>query len=165
VKSFGCSSNAADGEVLAGCLAAAGYHLVASVQVADLVIVNTCAVKGPTENRMIEFLKRVPPRKKLVVAGCLPFINLKRLLRETRFDGVIGPAAGDGIVDVADQVASGEKVFALQDCEAAIPSLRLPRLRSSRLISIIPIGYGCLGSCAYCCVVFARGALRSYCVE
>jgi MiaB-like tRNA modifying enzyme len=165
VKSFGCSSNAADGEVLAGCLASAGYQLAASAEVADLIIVNTCAVKGPTENRMIEFLKRVPPEKKLVVAGCLPLINFERLLRETRFNGVIGPSAGDRIVDVADRVASGLNVLALQDSEAAIPSLRLPRVKSSRVISIIPISYGCLGSCAYCCVVFARGMLRSHCVE
>lgn len=165
VKSFGCSSNAADGEVLAGCLVAAGYRLAASAQVADLIILNTCAVKGPTENRMIEFLKRVPAGKKVVVTGCLPLINLERLLREARFDGVIGPAAGDRIVEVTNRVASGETVFALEDSELAIPSLRLPRVRSSRVTSIIPISYGCLGSCAYCCVVLARGTLRSYSVE
>jgi MiaB-like tRNA modifying enzyme len=162
VKSFGCSSNAADGEVLAGCLAAAGYHLSTSAELADLIVVNTCAVKGPTENRMIELLKRVPPGKKLIVAGCLPLINPGRLFREARFDGLVGPAAGERIVDVADRVAGGEKIFALQDSEAAIPGLRLPRVRSSRVISIIPVSYGCLGSCAYCCVIFARGALRSY---
>jgi threonylcarbamoyladenosine tRNA methylthiotransferase CDKAL1 len=165
LKSFGCSSNAADGEVLAGCLASAGHHLAASAELADLIIVNTCAVKGPTENRMIESLKRVSPGKKLIVAGCLPLINLERLLREVRFDGVIGAAAGDGIVDVANRVLSGEKVFALRGSETAIPSLRLPRIRSSRVISIIPVSYGCLGSCAYCCVIFARGRLRSYSSE
>jgi len=162
VKSFGCSSNFADGEVLAGCLAAAGYQLATSVQSADLVILNTCAVKGPTENRMIDFLKRIPAEKKVAVTGCLPMINPQRLLREARLDGVIGPAAGDRIVEVANRVASGERVFAIQDSETAIPSLRLPRIRSNRVTSIIPVSYGCLGSCAYCCVVFARGTLRSY---
>jgi threonylcarbamoyladenosine tRNA methylthiotransferase CDKAL1 len=165
VRSFGCSSNMADGEVLAGCLAAAKYSLAASASTADLLVLNTCAVKGPTEDRMVEVLKRVPPEKKLVVAGCLPLINFERLVREVRFEGVVGPAAGDRIVDVVSRVLSGEEVVALQGCEVALPSLELPRATLSRVISIVPISYGCLGSCAYCCVVFARGALRSYSVE
>jgi MiaB-like tRNA modifying enzyme len=114
---------------------------------------------------MIEFLKRVPGGKKVVVAGCLPLVNPERLLREARVDGVIGPAAGDRIVEVANRVAGGQIVFALEGSELAVPSLRLPRVRSSRVTSIIPVSYGCLGSCAYCCVVFARGTLRSYSVE
>jgi threonylcarbamoyladenosine tRNA methylthiotransferase CDKAL1 len=165
IRSFGCSSNLADGEVLAGCLANAGHSLVGSMSAADAIVWNTCAVKGPTENRMVEALKRVPPSKKLIVAGCLPLINFERLIREVRFDGVVGPAAGDSIVDVVKCVAEGQKVVALQGSEASMPSLELPRARLSQVISIIPISYGCLGSCAYCCVVFARGALRSHSVD
>lgn len=162
IKSFGCSTNLADGEVLAGCLAEAGYKLVDTVEAADIVIYNTCAVKGPTENRMIEFLKRIPVDKKLIVAGCLPLINFERLCKEVRFDGVLGPAAGDKIVDVVMRVLKGERVVALQDAVNTKPSLNLPRLRLNPVIGIIPINYGCLGSCAYCCVVFARGRVRSY---
>jgi len=165
VKSFGCSTNLADGEVLAGCLAEAGYKLVDSVPAADVIVYNTCAVKGPTENRMIEILKRVPANKKLIVAGCLPLINFERLCREVRFNGVVGPAAGDGIVGVVKRVLNGERVVALDRTLNAKPSLNLPRLRVNPVIGIIPINYGCLGSCAYCCVVFARGRLRSYDVQ
>lgn len=165
IQSFGCSTNLADGEVLAGCLAEAGYKIVDSISAADLVIYNTCAVKGPTENRMIELLKRVPPSKKLVVAGCLPLINYERLCRETRFDGVVGPAAGEKIVEVVRRVFEGGKVVAVEEAANAKPRLSLPRLQLNPIVSIIPINYGCLGSCAYCCVVFARGRLRSYGVE
>jgi len=165
VKSFGCSTNLADGEALAGCLAEAGHELVDSVSVADIVIYNTCAVKGPTENRVIETLKRVPANKKLVVAGCLPLINFERLCKEVRFNGVVGPAAGDEIVGVVKRVLNGERVVALEGALNAKPSLNLPRLRSNPVIGIIPVNYGCLGSCAYCCVVFARGRLRSYGVQ
>ncbi len=165
VKSFGCSTNLADGELLSGCLAKAGHMLVDSTLTADIVIFNTCAVKGPTENRMFSVLKRVPPGKKLVVAGCLPLINLQRLCKEVRFDGIVGPAAGEKIVEVAERISKGEKVVALKNAEKAKPSLSLPRLQSSHILSIIPISYGCLGSCAYCCVVFARGQLRSYPVK
>ncbi|MEM3536837.1 MAG: tRNA (N(6)-L-threonylcarbamoyladenosine(37)-C(2))-methylthiotransferase, partial [Candidatus Bathyarchaeia archaeon] len=160
--SFGCSTNLADGEVLAGCLAEAGYELVDSVSAADLVIYNTCAVKGPTENRMIEVLKRVPRNKKVIVSGCLPLINFERLNKEVHFDGVVGPAAGDSIVNIVKRVLDSERVIALTKAVDAKPSLSLPRLRLNPVIGIIPINYGCLGSCAYCCVVFARGHLRSY---
>lgn len=165
VKSFGCSANLADGEVLAGCLAEAGYKLVDAVEAADMVVYNTCAVKGPTENRMIEFLKRVPTDKKLIVAGCLPLINFERLCKEVRFDGVLGPAAGNKIVDVVMRVLKGERVVALERAVNAKPSLDLPRLRLNPVVGIIPINYGCLGSCAYCCVVFARGHVRSYSIQ
>jgi len=165
VKSFGCSTNLADGEVLAGCLAEAGYKLVNSVTSADVIIYNTCAVKGPTENRIIEILKRVPANKKVIIAGCLPLINFERLCKEVRFDGIVGPAAGDRIVEVVKRVLNGERVVALEGAVNAKPSLNLPRLRLNPVISIIPINYGCLGTCAYCCVVFARGRLRSYGVQ
>ncbi|MBX5320425.1 tRNA (N(6)-L-threonylcarbamoyladenosine(37)-C(2))-methylthiotransferase [Candidatus Bathyarchaeota archaeon A05DMB-3] len=152
----------ADGEVLAGCLVEAGYRLVDDVANADVVIYNTCAVKGPTENRMINILKRVPKGKKLIVVGCLPLINFERLQREVRFNGVAGPALGEKIVDVVGAVLKGEKVLVLEGAEKAKPSLSLPRIRLNPVIGVIPISYGCLGSCAYCCVVFARGRLRSY---
>jgi threonylcarbamoyladenosine tRNA methylthiotransferase CDKAL1 len=165
VKSFGCSANLADGEVLAGCLAEAGFELTFSASAADVVIYNTCAVKGPTENRMVEILKRAPQKKKLIVAGCLPLINFERLRREVRFDGAVGPAAANGIVNVVKRVLEGEKVIELEGTVNAKPLLSLPRLRSNPVISVVPVNYGCLGACAYCCVVFARGHLRSYTVE
>ena len=165
LKNYGCSANQADTQLLAGCLAKAGYKLAHSASAADVIIYNTCAVKGPTENRVIEALKRAPQGKKLIVAGCLPLINFERLNREVRFDGAVGPAAGDAIVDVVRRVLEGEKVVSLEGALTAKPSLSLPLLRSNKVVSVIPIGYGCLGSCAYCCVVFARGHVRSYTIK
>jgi len=165
LKSFGCSTNLADGEVMAGCLAKAGFKLVNNVADADIVIYNTCAVKGPTENRMIDILRKVPEGKKLIVVGCLPLINFERLCREVRFDGVAGPALGEKISQIVNDVLRGEKVVTLEDADRAKPSLNLPRIRVNPVVGIIPISYGCLGSCAYCCVVFARGRLRSYSIK
>ncbi|MGC8998922.1 MAG: tRNA (N(6)-L-threonylcarbamoyladenosine(37)-C(2))-methylthiotransferase [Candidatus Bathyarchaeia archaeon] len=165
LRSFGCSTNLADGEVMAGCLAEAGFKLVDSVAEADIVIYNTCAVKGPTENRMIDILKKVPKGKRLLVVGCLPLINLDRLCREVRFDGVAGPALGGKIIDIVNGVLGGKKVVALEGANKAKPDLSLPRVRLNPFVGIIPISYGCLGSCAYCCVVYARGRLRSYSIN
>lgn len=162
VKSYGCSTNLADGEVLAGCLETAGHKVVNEVSSADLIIYNTCAVKGPTENRMISMLKTAPRNKKVIVTGCLPLINAERVNRETRFDGITGPAAGNRIVEIVERVFTGEKIVDMSGSTAAMPSLNLPRQALNPTISIIPISYGCTGSCAYCCVTLARGHLRSH---
>jgi threonylcarbamoyladenosine tRNA methylthiotransferase CDKAL1 len=162
VKSYGCSANLADGEVLTGCLAKAGFELADSASAADVVIYNTCAVKGPTENRMLEILRHAPQGKKVIVAGCLPLISFERLCREAHFDGAVGPAAAEEIVNVVKRVLEDEKLIALDGALKAKPALSLPRIRSNRVISVVPVSYGCLGACAYCCVVFARGHLRSY---
>jgi len=165
VKSYGCAANLADGEVLAGCLAKAGCELASSASEADVLVYNTCAVKGPTENRVITALKRAPHGKKLIVAGCLPIINFERLRREVHFDGAVGPAVGEKITEVVRRVMEGEKVVNLEAALTAKPILGLPRLRSNPIVSVVPVSYGCLGSCAYCCVVFARGQLRSYTIK
>jgi len=164
VQSFGCSSSVADGEFMIGCLLRAGFEVVECADDAEVLVYNTCAVKSPTENRMFEILRRVPKDKKLVVAGCLPLINLGRLKTEVRFDGLVGPASGCRVVEVVRRVERGEHPMWL-DADAKPPGLDLPRSPSNPVVSIVPVAYGCLGACSYCCVVFARGRLRSYSVE
>ncbi len=165
VKTYGCSANTADSEAIAGCLKAAGYTLADSESKADLVIFNSCAVKGPTEDRIIDDLKHVPKTKKIIVAGCLPLISLERLLREVHFDGVVGPAEGDKIVAVVKRVLAGENVVDLQGSLSAMPRLDLPRVQTNPVVSVVPVNFGCLGSCAFCCVTHARGHLRSYSIN
>jgi len=163
VKSFGCSANLADGEVIAGCLSKAGFEVVDEPQDAEILLYNTCAVKSPTENRVIDILRKAPRDKRLVVTGCLPLINFERLKNEVEFDGVTGPAPGAKIVEILCRVVAGEKVVFLGGVSK--PSLCLPRIPVNPVVSIVPINYGCLGNCSYCCVHFARGRLRSYLID
>ena len=165
VKNYGCSTNLADSEVIAGCLAEAGFKPAHSASTADIIIYNTCAVKGPTENRIIDAIKHAPQNKKVIVTGCLPLINFERLRSETHFDAAVGPAAGTEIVNIVKRVLNGEKVIALENALNAKPPLNLPQLKSNPVISVVPVNYGCLGTCAYCCVVFARGHLRSQSID
>jgi threonylcarbamoyladenosine tRNA methylthiotransferase CDKAL1 len=160
LRNYGCSANTADTQTLAGCLKRAGIPIATTETEAEVLIYNTCAVKGPTENRVINDLKAVPKTKKIIVAGCLPKISFERLLREVRFDGAVGPGFGVGIVDVVLRVAAGERVVML-DAEQCKPQLDLPQAASNPFVSIVPVSYGCLGNCAYCCVTQARGHLRS----
>jgi len=167
VESFGCSSNVADGEFMVGCLLKAGFEVVEAVEEADVLIYNTCAVKTPTENRVIEVLKRAAAMrdKRLMVTGCLPLINLERLKAEVEFDGVLGPGCGDRIANAVYKVINDQRVFWLNDNGKTKPSLDLPRRATNPVVSIVPVAYGCLGSCSYCCVVFARGHLHSCSVD
>ena len=159
VKSFGCSANLADGEVIAGCLSEAGFELVEDPEDAEFLVYNTCAVKSPTENRIVDSLRKAPKDRRLIVTGCLPVINFERLENEVEFDGVTGPAPGALIVDVLGRVAAGEKVVSLGEVSGS--GLCLPRVPVNPVVSVVPINYGCLGDCSYCCVRFARGRLRS----
>jgi MiaB/RimO family radical SAM methylthiotransferase len=69
------------------------------------------------------------------------------------------------ILEVSKRVLGGEKVTALENATEAMPRLSLPHAQLNPVISIIPVSYGCLGSCAYCCVTLARGSLRSHRIE
>jgi threonylcarbamoyladenosine tRNA methylthiotransferase CDKAL1 len=163
VESYGCSSNMADGEFIAGLLIKAGFEVVDESKDADVLICNTCAVKTPTENHMIEILKRtaVTNDTRLIVTGCLPLINFDRLKAEIKFDAVLSPGHCAKIVDAVNKVVNNERFSWLDETVAAKPCLDLPRFAKNPIVSIIPVAYGCLGSCSYCCVVFARGHLRS----
>ena len=165
VRSFGCSSSVADGEVLAGCLRSAGFELVQNLAEAEVVVYNTCGVKAPTENKIIHLLKQVPADKRLIVAGCLPLINFSRLSQEVRFDAAVGPAFGEGIVGVVKRVLDGERVVVLGDSLCSKPDLGLPRVRANPLVGVVPVTYGCVGECSHCCVRFARAKLRSFGVK
>ena len=160
---FGCSANLADGERMLGCLERAGHSEASTPEEADILIYNTCAVKGPTEDRMISLLKAAPKDKKVLVAGCLPLINFERLRREVDFNGVVGPAASTEIVEAVNRILRGEKPIILNFNSK--PEVNLPFKPSNPVRRIIPVAYGCLSSCSYCCVRIARGRLRSYTIE
>lgn len=160
LESFGCSANMADGERMLGCLETAGFKTVSNPQEAEVLIYNTCAVKGPTEDRMISLLKAAPKGRKLIVAGCLPLINFERLRREVTFDGVVGPAPTSEIIEAVGKVIKGERPVVLKVKPKPEPDAPVKALSPVR--RIIVAAYGCLGACSFCCVKFARGSLRSY---
>ncbi|MDR2707420.1 MAG: tRNA (N(6)-L-threonylcarbamoyladenosine(37)-C(2))-methylthiotransferase [Nitrososphaerota archaeon] len=165
IKTYGCSANTADTETITGILTNQGHQITTDTE-ADIIIFNSCAVKGPTENRIINAIKQTPKTKKIIIIGCLPKISIERLKHETHFDGIAGPSIGEGIIGLVNQVANGEKITTLQQAfQEEKPRLNLPKINTNPVVSILPINLGCLGSCSYCAVVFARGKLRSYSIS
>ncbi len=154
IVTFGCAANQADSEVMRTLLSR--KYEESNLEEADIVIVNTCGVKGPTENKIVDFIRRLK-NEKVIIAGCLPKINKPRLEKEFPNYSMMGPDQVLDVVNIFERVLNGERVVELSAkyCERLI-------LTRSKNIDIIPISQGCLGACTYCATKFARGTLRSY---
>lgn len=161
---YGCPSNIADWEISLGLLKEAGFEIVDDRAKSDLNIIFTCIVKSPTEQRMIEKIKKLTKTgKPLIVAGCMPKTS-QRIIEKTNPDAsLVGPDSVRHIVDVARAALEGKKVIFVADERR--PKLGSPRVRKRENVSIVPISIGCLSDCSYCAVRFARGRLRSYPTE
>ena len=153
LESYGCSANLNNSEIMAGILAAAGHEIVNSEAEAELVVLNSCIVKEPTLNKMISRMREIKPR--LVVTGCLPDARpelVRRFQPDALMVGVhhVGEI-GHAIADWRHRLGKTPEI-----------KLGLPRRSVSRVIEIVQIGEGCLGSCSYCATKIAKGALFSY---
>lgn len=161
-ETFGCTMNKGDSELILGRLIEAGHRVVDDIEDADLILVNTCAVKGPTQRRVLRRLEelRQLDGKKVVVAGCLPLIDQRSIDRVGTFEGMVSCHTIDSIVRVVDKIAEGKSnVRALRGTSK---KLCAPRLRGSEVSAIVAISEGCTSNCSYCSVKFARGRLRSF---
>ncbi len=163
IETYGCPSNRFDTEVMLGLLRSEGFEIVYGVEQADIIILNTCAVKKPTEDRMVSrILKLRATGKPVIIAGCLPRINLN-LLKEVypEFPAVIDPRSVDKVGEAVKQVLSGRKGLIFFS-DKPPPKMKLPRLRLSKVTEVVHVAEGCRFKCSYCCVRFARGRLYSY---
>ncbi|MFQ6084692.1 MAG: tRNA (N(6)-L-threonylcarbamoyladenosine(37)-C(2))-methylthiotransferase [Candidatus Bathyarchaeia archaeon] len=163
IETFGCSANKADSEIIVGLLRNHGLNLVDDPLGADFIIVNTCAVKAPTEQKVLRRLSDLSKLKgKLVVGGCLPAISMESIRDVVpEFCAAFCPRSLDRIAEIIDAVRADQTSLVYLST-GAIEKPVLPRLRQNRNRGIIEIAEGCLGSCSYCCVRFARGPLHSY---
>jgi threonylcarbamoyladenosine tRNA methylthiotransferase CDKAL1 len=158
IETAGCSLNQSDSEVMAGLLKKAGFELVRKAENADIVIMNTCTVKGPTEIkfwRRLNDLKNI--KKEIIVAGCIA----QTASEELKDFSLIGTTQVNNIVSVVEETINGNivKLIAFEKN----PRLNLPKISKNKIVEIVPISSGCMGEpCAYCKVKQARGDLVSY---
>lgn len=163
VESYGCTANKADLEIMLAHILDSGYRVSCSLEEADFILVNTCGVKKPTEDRITERLRLFSSlNKPLIVSGCLPKINLKAIMRAApNASAILDPYSVDKIVSALKSAENGDKRRIFFSSRSAV-KLEQPKIRLNRSIEIIPISEGCLGACSFCCVRFARGTLFSY---
>ena len=162
VESYGCSRNKADGEIMEAILLRSGYEVVETPEKADYVVVNTCAVKDPTELKMAKRIKTLLDSGKRVIAtGCLVHVNPEVI--DPRVSGILGVKSIDRIAEAISVAERGGKLVSVENWrEKNIDKLELPRLWKPGVSFVVPIGEGCLNACTYCATRFARGVLKSY---
>ena len=97
-------------------------------------------------------------QKPVIVSGCVP--QGDRNIKGLEDVSVIGVTQIDRVVEVVEESLKGHNVKLLAKKE--LPILDLPKIRKNKLIEIIPLSTGCLGSCTYCKTRHARGKLGSY---
>ena len=163
IETFGCTFNQADSQIMAGLLHENGVKLVNNPQEADAIIINTCYVKHPTEQKVINRIQSLQEKfsdKKLLIAGCMVDIDPDKLRKIAPNAGWISPHQIKSTSKAVKSILNGENVK-LTGSNNSI-KLGLPKIRSNPFIDIIQICEGCNGACSYCCTRFARGKLQSY---
>jgi len=163
METYGCSANQSHSEVMLGLLRNECL-IVTEPEKADVLIINTCIVKEPTEKRMIYRIKKLRedfPEKKMIIAGCMPVAEYK-LLRKIEPDAsLLGPFNTLEIVKCVKDVFKSK--VELLDEKKEKPCLSKQRFNPH--INIVEISQGCLGNCSYCIVKKAKGRLKSYSIN
>ncbi len=156
----GCSANVSDSEVMQGLLLEKGNTLVDTPEEADVVVYNTCTVKGTTETTFKRKLKELEAaNKKVIIAGCIPQGQPSILTNHSR----IGTYQIKNISKVVDETVKGNTVALLERNDEG--RLNLPKVRKNSYIEITSILQGCLNSCTFCKTKHARGNALSYPVQ
>lgn len=164
--SLGCAKNLVDTEVMIAKLGAAGWQLETQANLADTVVINTCAFIDPAKEEsthvILDHAARKRPGQQLIVAGCLAQrygSQLQSLIPE--IDGVIGTGAYAGIAELLDDVEAGRRPVRLE-LEPEPEHDFLPRLVTTpRATAYLKIAEGCDHPCTFCIIPALRGRFRS----
>ncbi|TFG29220.1 tRNA (N(6)-L-threonylcarbamoyladenosine(37)-C(2))-methylthiotransferase [Candidatus Thorarchaeota archaeon] len=163
LETYGCSLNSADSDIIVGSLKEIGAQRVSDETIADIIILNTCGVKEPTEDRIIHRLEELAERTiPVIIAGCLPKISPARIDKAiSKYAAILGPQSIGFLTEVIQRVLNGER--GIKHLESSkVSKLKWLEGPPDSVICTIPICEGCLGNCSYCAVRFARGAVKSH---
>lgn len=165
VETYGCQMNVSDSELMLGKLAAHGYAAVDTPDGADVILVNTCAIRDHAEQRVIgrlgELRRSMKPGAIVGVTGCMAQRLGPQLLDKAKHVSVvIGPDGYRALPDLIEGARRGERAIATTfDLEEHYEDFT-PR-RFDRVKAWIPVQRGCDYRCTYCIVPTTRGSERS----
>jgi MiaB-like tRNA modifying enzyme len=155
IETYGCALNRGDSAIMATVLSERGHEITENLNEAEVVIINTCAVRLETEERMKQRIRELRRTgKRLVVAGCLAGALPATVSALAPEASVLGPQAVERIAEV---VESPERQVILEGTKA----VKVPRMFEGKIF-IVPIADGCAGECSFCITKLARRKLRSY---
>ncbi len=170
VETYGCQMNEADTELISGLMRHRGFEVAKDAQSADVVLLNTCAVREKAEQRIfgrlgwLKTLKREKPDLVLGVAGCMAERMRENIIEKAPFvDLVIGPDAYRRLPDMIDSAMSGEttdfQVDVRLDKSEMYGNVQVDRVPG--VSGWISVQRGCDKFCSFCIVPFVRGRERS----
>ncbi|WP_338055089.1 tRNA (N6-isopentenyl adenosine(37)-C2)-methylthiotransferase MiaB [Sulfobacillus harzensis] len=170
IKTYGCQMNERDSEIMAGQLDQMGYQPAASDRDADLIVINTCAVRGSAEEHAFGYigqlrqLKDERPGMTLAVAGCMAqeagtIAWLKK--HAPQVDLVFGTHNMHQLPEMLDRAAESDEMVVDVWQSAGEVVEHLPSRRKDGVRAFVNIIYGCDKFCTYCIVPFTRGRERS----
>ena len=163
VRTFGCQMNVHDSERLSGSLEAAGY-IPADGEQADVVVINTCAVRENADNKLYGTLghlastKRVHDGMQIAVGGCLAQKDKNVILERAPYVDVVFGTHNMGALPALLERArhNGEAQLEILESLDVFPST-LPTKRESTYSGWVSISVGCNNTCTFCIVPALRG--------
>jgi tRNA-2-methylthio-N6-dimethylallyladenosine synthase len=165
IETYGCQMNVADSELMYGRLAAHGYAPVDAPDGADVILVNTCAIRENAETRVIgrlgELRRFMKPDTIVGVTGCMAQRLGPKLLEQARHVSlVVGPDGYRALPALLDGARAGERFVATDfDLEEHYEDVAARRFEGVK--AWIPVQRGCDYRCTYCIVPYTRGPERS----
>ena len=170
VDTFGCQQNVADSQHILGMLEAMGFTFTDRAEEADLIVLNTCAIRDHAEKRVFGNLgalthtKRAHPEQIICLCGCMaqrPEVAEKVRKSYRHVDLVFGPQALWKFPELLMQVYTRRgRVFSIDDEHGRIAE-GMPVVREGSIRAWVSIMYGCNNFCSYCIVPYVRGRERS----
>ena len=170
VETYGCQQNEADSEAIRGLLMESGYAIVQEAEGADVVVMNTCAIREHAEQRVFGNLgalthtKRRHGRQKIFLCGCMA--GQEQVVTRIKnsyphVDGVFSTHHLWRFPELLSRVLfTGKRTYFTSDEPGSIAE-GLPHQRDSKLKAWVSIMYGCNNFCTYCIVPYVRGRERS----
>lgn len=170
IETYGCQQNEADSERIRGILNESGYSIVDSAEGADIVVMNTCAIREHAEQRVFGNLgalthtKRRHSRQKIFLCGCMAGQDhvVQRIKHSyPHVDGIFSTHHLWQFPELLYCVlTTGRRNYFVEN-EAGSIAEGLPQLRDNTLKAWVSIMYGCNNFCTYCIVPYVRGRERS----
>ncbi len=166
VETYGCQMNVSDSEIVLGVLNQSGYERADTVEDADVVLLNTCAIRDNAEKKIHERLRHLNFFKKkredmvIGVLGCMAERLRADLLEKDIVDLVVGPDEYRRVPELVAGAQGGDKGIAVKLSRVETYDDIEP-LRTEGISAWVSIMRGCDKFCTYCVVPFTRGRERS----
>lgn len=170
VRTYGCQMNEHDSEKIRGMMKSVGFKLVDSIEKADVVILNTCAIRENAHDKVFGFLgvlkhlKQSKPGLLIGICGCMAQeeVVVKDILNKYKYvDFVCGTHNLDNLISIVkNKIDTKKQQIEVLSYEGDVVE-NVPVLRESKYSAWVDIIYGCDKFCTYCIVPYTRGTQRS----